>query len=236
MTSWMLWCMVAYAVGSIPCGVLLGRLHGIDVRQEGSRNIGATNVGRLLGRRYGIACFLLDLSKGGLPVLLAGQWHGILGADASSIPVEAMTGWLLVAIAAVAGHMFSAFLRFGGGKGVATTAGALLGIYPALTIPVAISLAIWTLVVLASRLISLASIVAAITLPVATFLLTTLQEHPSDAQGNGTGGLVVIVAGILGALIIARHHANLRRIINGTEPRLGNRPSEDSDNKPGRSA
>jgi len=225
MMTWLIWIIVAYGVGSIPFGVILGRLRGINVRQEGSKNIGATNVGRLLGRRWGVACFLLDLAKGTTPVALAGAWHGLLGVSTASIPMEMMVGWLLVAVAAVAGHMFSLFLRFGGGKGVATTAGALLGVFPALTIPVAIALVIWVIVVLLSRMISLASIVAAITLPVATSLLTFWSQPPATAELVGTRGLIVIVAGVLGGLIIARHHPNIRRIFSGTEPRLGSSPS-----------
>ena len=138
--------MAAYLVGAIPFGVLLGQLHGIDIREHGSRNIGATNVGRVLGRRWGILCFVLDALKGALPVLAAGATAGILGASAETVGAATLGWWLLVVAAALLGHMWSPFLKFTGGKGVATGFGALAAFWPLLAWPAFVAFGVWLVV------------------------------------------------------------------------------------------
>ena len=119
--GWFWWTAIAvsFACGSTPFGVMIARSRGVDIRKEGSGNPGATNVGRVLGRRFGIACFLLDALKGATPVLLAGWLSGVIGRDAGEIAPAAAWGWMSVAVAAILGHCFSPFLGFRGGTGVA---------------------------------------------------------------------------------------------------------------------
>src|SRR5438105_3740910 len=126
----------AYAVGSIPFGLLVGLAKGVDVRKSGSGNIGATNVARLLGGRFFALVFTLDLLKGMLPVLAA---RYVLGGEPKNLLYCIL--WILIGFAAIAGHMFSLFLKFRGGKGVATSAGVLLGIFPYFTYPALIGAA-----------------------------------------------------------------------------------------------
>src|SRR5215204_5988168 len=135
---------LAYLVGSIPFGLIVGLAKGVDPRTAGSGNIGATNVARLLGKKWFFVVFFLDMLKGMLPVLLA-------SAVAHRIPEMDRTAqtyllWLLVAFAAVLGHMFSVFLKFKGGKGVATSAGVMLGLYPYYTWPGVIALGVFIVV------------------------------------------------------------------------------------------
>jgi len=125
----------AYLIGSIPIGLLFASRRGVDIRKHGSGNIGATNVGRVLGRNWGWLCFVLDVLKGLLPVLGTGAWLGLLGEEARITPLSLLL-WLAVGVTAILGHMFSIFIGFRGGKGVATGFGALLGIHPILTWPV----------------------------------------------------------------------------------------------------
>jgi len=119
--------VAAYLVGAIPIGVLLARRGGVDLRAVGSGNIGATNVGRALGRRWGLVCLVLDIGKGLVPTAAAGV---ILHARCAELPAGVMGLWVLVGLAAVLGHVFSVFLGFGGGKGVATSIGVGLGVFP----------------------------------------------------------------------------------------------------------
>src|SRR3954463_16562296 len=147
---------ISYFLGSIPFGLIVGLAKGVDPRKAGSGNIGATNVGRLLGGKFFALVFFLDMLKGLLPMLAAGfalQWraqsqiHYIL--------------WLLVGFAAIAGHMFSIFLKFKGGKGVATGAGVALGVFPYYPLPAVVALLVFVAVFKTSRIVSLASIVGA---------------------------------------------------------------------------
>ena len=182
----------AYLLGSIPSGLLIARQVGVDVRRVGSGNIGATNVARAGGPRLGVATLIADALKGALPVLVArGLWTGA--------PVEAATGLL-----AFLGHVFPITLRLRGGKGVATALGALLALCPlAMPVPVAVFL----LTLAASRYVSVSSAVAAVVAPVAIGLLA----YPRAAVG---------AAAVMGAVILARHRDNLRRLLAGVEPRV----------------
>ncbi|HEY7086776.1 MAG TPA: glycerol-3-phosphate 1-O-acyltransferase PlsY [Tepidisphaeraceae bacterium] len=202
---------IAYLVGSIPFGLIVGLAKGVDPRKAGSGNIGATNVGRLLGGRFFALVFILDLLKGLLPMLAAGYvLHGHAHA------AHEYDLWLLIGFAAIAGHMFSLFLKFKGGKGVATGAGVALGIFPYFTIPAVIGLATFGLVFLISRIVSLASIIAAAVFPIAYVIVGWLMGW--DIFGSQLP--LLIFAALLCAMIIYRHRSNIARLRAGTENRF----------------
>jgi glycerol-3-phosphate acyltransferase PlsY len=200
--------VIAYLVGSVPFGLVVGQLNGIDPRKMGSGNIGATNVGRLLGRKFFALVFTLDLLKGFLPMLAASLllWH--LPADAKPYGL-----WMLVGAAAVIGHLFPIYLKFKGGKGVATSAGLLLGLFPYLTIP-GVGCVITFLIVFAfSRTVSLGSIAAAVAFtPIYLIAGLTLGWPVFGRQWP-----LLVFSLILSGLIIYKHRTNIRRLIAGTE-------------------
>jgi acyl phosphate:glycerol-3-phosphate acyltransferase len=195
----------SYLLGSIPFGYLSGRLRGIDIRQVGSGNIGATNVLRVLGKGFGYPVFALDFLKGFVAVkismLIASgpppEWNSpeIFG-------IAAATGSVL-------GHLYPPWLKFKGGKGVATSAGALLALTPAATL---IGVAIWVIVFGLTRYVSLASIAAAVALPIA-ILVVNLEDQ-------NTAKPLIYSSVFVAAIIIWRHRSNLSRLIRGTEPRF----------------
>jgi glycerol-3-phosphate acyltransferase PlsY len=205
--------LIAYAVifacvylqGAIPWGFLLGRLKGIDIREHGSGNIGATNVSRVLGKKLGRACFFLDFLKGLLPVLIVS-----LLVSKKIIPDKYELAVPIAALACVAGHIWTIFLKFKGGKGIATSAGALLAIAPYSLILAGV---IWVSVFYAMRYVSLASICAAVSLPITAVVFTQAGlyrlTHPETV-------LIAIVA----FLAIMRHSSNIKRLVNGSENRF----------------
>ena len=187
--------LLAFLVGSIPFGVLLGRARGVDVRQIGSGNIGATNVWRALGPTWGLLSFALDVGKG-----VAGP---LIGRLLVHPPVE----WAIAAcgIAAVLGHIFSPFLGFKGGKGISTSLGALFGLVPLVGLA---ALLVWAVVLAATRMISVASVAACLTLPI----LALAFQSPTPS---------VVVATLMSLFALVKHVPNLKRIRAGTEPRIG---------------
>lgn len=196
----------SYLAGSIPTGFLAGKLKGVDIRSTGSGNIGATNVFRILGKPAGIAVLLIDALKGFLACDLGVRLVAQLPfADLASIPGERLK--IIAGICAVLGHNYTCWLRFKGGKGIATTAGVLIAWTPLAFLAV---LGTWLAVFLASRYVSLASIAAAVALP---FLVRWL---------HGPSPIVWITAG-LSVLAIYRHKANIQRLLNGTENRFGSK-------------
>lgn len=200
--------LAGFVLGSIPFGYWAGRLKGIDIRQHGSGNIGATNVIRVLGKAIGIPVFILDILKGLLPTLLP-RWL-VDQAEPGFGWVSATT--VAAGLAAVLGHMFTPWLRFKGGKGVATAAGVLAGIAP---LAMLAGLVAWLALFFTTRFVSLASMVAAVTVPVAMSVLMA-RQHRWDP--------VLLVFGILVAvLVIVRHRSNIRRLLAGTENRAGRR-------------
>jgi glycerol-3-phosphate acyltransferase PlsY len=208
---------LAFLSGSIPFGLLIARAKGVNIREHGSGNIGATNVWRVLGRGPGLTCFALDVAKGLIPTLGAGLAAGLSG-DPALPPGEAWL-WLACAAAAILGHMFSPWIGFKGGKGVATGFGALLGIYPLLTWPALGAFAAWLVVAKLSRYVSLASCVAASSLP--GWLWVTV-EALSDAPGrHAAAGPFYAAVGLLAAVVVVKHRANLGRLLRGTENRIG---------------
>src|SRR3954468_1606371 len=211
--------LAAYGLGSVPFGLLVGKAKGIDVRTAGSGNIGATNVGRLLGVRFFALVFVLDLLKGLLPMLAAGLVIGFNASNATPAAADqAITYllWLGVGFASIFGHMFSMFLGFKGGKGVATSAGVVLGLFPYFTLPGIIALAVWGLVFARSRMVSLASILAAVIFPLA-YLGFALALHWSPfAEQLPLLGFALL----MGAMIVYRHRSNIARLRAGTEFRF----------------
>ncbi len=195
-----------YVSGATPFGYLAGKLKGMDIREHGSGNIGATNVIRVLGKGIGIPVFILDLLKGWLPVWLAKAWLITLPEGAALVS----TGAVVTGLAAVLGHMFTFWLGFKGGKGVATTTGVLLGIAP---IAMLGGLAVWLAFFFTMRYVSLASMMAGVGVAV-TMLIQMSRSGQWDMVMLGFGLLIML-------LVIVRHRANIQRIIAGTEPKAG---------------
>lgn len=185
-------CIAAYLLGSIPSGLLLGKAYGIDVRKEGSGNIGATNLYRTVGRRVGVLTLICDCLKGAIPVL---------AVKLSALPAD-YAAWL--GLAAFCGHVFSVFLRFKGGKGVATALGVFLALSP---LAVAIALVVFLALVFKWRYVSLGSIAAAAVMPPAVSFL-------------GGGRVVMLVTAIIAVTVILKHHENIKRLVAGTENRF----------------
>lgn len=221
-TDWLLTIAASFLLGSIPTGYLIGRARGIDIRKHGSGNIGATNVGRVLGKKAWLLCFAGDFLKGFVPVLASGIIAGLAGQWAPP-PFQVML-WCAVFAAAILGHMFTPWLNFKGGKGVATALGSLLGFFPLLTIPGLAALALFVIVIKASRYVSLASISAAAALPLLVLLQTVLTfwMRPDPSSGSNAAGFVLAsLTAPISAVLIWRHRSNITRLRAGTEPKAG---------------
>lgn len=202
--------LAGYFIGSIPFGVLIARMRGVDLRKVGSGNVGATNVVRSVGRGWGYLCFLLDLLKGFLPSLAVGLLLGTCGTT----PTAAQQGaWLTVGAACVAGHVFPVWLKFKGGKGVATSLGVVLGMYPYFTLPGVIVFGIWIVVTLVSRYVSLGSIVAC-----TAFVPVFAVLHWNDLEKLWP---LTVFACVIIFLILWRHRTNIQRLLAGTEHKIG---------------
>jgi acyl phosphate:glycerol-3-phosphate acyltransferase len=188
--------LVSYLLGATPTSYIAGKVgRGIDLREHGSKNLGATNVYRILGWKYAIPVALFDIAKGAVPVLVF--WH---------------PAWLTVAVggAAVLGHMFSPYVSFKGGKGVATAAGMFLALAP---VAVLLAIVVWGLCLWLTGYVSLSSIIAVLTVPISVSLLQPGSPYTFWAS-------IVLVA-----LIIFAHRRNIRRLLDGTENRFRTRPS-----------
>jgi acyl phosphate:glycerol-3-phosphate acyltransferase len=185
--------LTAYLVGSVPTGYIVGSLAGVDVRKVGSGNVGATNVARVVGKRQGIFTLVADAAKGFVPVIFA--------LNLGLTPVATA----FVGIAAFLGHLYPVFLRFRGGKGVATALGVFLGLAPWATVGL---IAVFTAVLLTTRFVSLSSMVAAVLAPVALWLLS----YPPVSIG---------VSFFIAVMIVLRHRENIQRLLSGAEPRCG---------------
>ena len=188
----------AFLLGSIPTGYLVARAKGVDIRKHGSGNIGATNVFRTLGKPLGVFVFLVDALKG-----FAAVWLAVQFGDGSN--------WagIVAAVAVIAGHNYTPWLGFKGGKGIATSAGVLLALMPWAVLAIAV---VWVLVFKISRYVSLASICAAAALPVAVGLLWF--------SGCGGNGPLLAFSLAISALAIWRHRTNIQRLRAGTESRF----------------
>jgi len=200
---WLLIAVGSYLIGSIPFGYLAGRICGVDIRTKGSGNIGATNALRVLGKKWGYAVFLLDFLKAWLPVKLALGWGIALMVHPASAPGA------LAGLCALLGHSFPVWLGFKGGKGIASSAGVMVGLFSLAVFLVCLGM--WLLLFTVTRYVSIASIVAAISLPVAVGILVLL--HRADWLG-------FTVSVVMAALAIWRHRSNIVRLRAGTEPRF----------------
>jgi acyl-phosphate glycerol 3-phosphate acyltransferase len=204
----------AYLVGAIPFGWLIARSRGIDIFHAGSGNIGATNVGRVLGRKFGLVVFALDFAKGAVPVALA----GLLPAEAHAALVLPDALRVGVALCAFLGHLFPVYLGFRGGKGVATGAGTVFVLVPG---PAALAVLAWAAVVGATRTVSLGSVVAAGTLCAARLLSV---PDPFGRESVVVTGFCLAGTG----LVLLKHRANLARLARCTESRLEDKPMIDT--------
>ena len=206
LTTYIITALAAYLLGSIPTGFLVGRSRGLDIRTVGSGNIGATNVFRVLGKPAGIFVLLVDALKGFLACAFVGplvyrQFVGLLAEPSATFDFLKITGGFL----SILGHNYTCWLKFKGGKGIATSAGVMLALLPA---AFGLSIGIWLIVILLTRYVSVASIAAAAVLPFAAWLV-------------GRSPRMTGVAVVIGALAIFKHRANIQRLRNGTENRFG---------------
>jgi glycerol-3-phosphate acyltransferase PlsY len=233
--------LLAFLLGSIPFGLFIARMKGIDIRQHGSGNIGATNVLRVVGKKHGITCLILDALKGFVPVVIAlnlvqieGRKVGIpvpaLEAFALHLPAaKQLTGQLIhvaTALLAILGHNYSPWVGFKGGKGIATSAGVLLGLMP---FAVVLLIGVWLLFFITTRYVSVASIAAAAALPVLTHVGARFHKGP-DGRTLWEAGTwnkpLFVFSVVIAALAIWKHRANIRRLLDGTENRF--RPKKKS--------
>ena len=209
LVSVLLTALGGYLLGSIPFGFIVGKLCGVDIRKQGSGNIGATNVLRTLGKKWGVLVFTLDALKGLAAGLLA-QWiFRIDLAPPGVTHLAAANAGILAGVGCILGHNFPVWLGFKGGKGIATSAGVLLGLAPLATL---IALTVWVTMFYASRYVSLASIIAAATLPTVCGLLQWF--------GRGSVDAIFWFATIAATLAIWRHRPNIQRLLAGTEHRF----------------
>lgn len=211
----MLWLFIplSFLLGSIPFGLLLGKLKGIDIRKHGSGNIGATNVFRTLGKKFGIPCLLLDFSKGFIPVFLSEQY---ISPDTVGQSILVCT-----ALAAILGHNYSPWIGFKGGKGIATSAGALGALLP----PIALLLLIliFLITTFVTKYVSLGSIITAASLP--PLILYGSYRHGKIADGTWNKPLFLFAL-IAASLAIWKHRANISRLRTGTENKIGTKRKE----------
>jgi glycerol-3-phosphate acyltransferase PlsY len=229
LSIYLLTAAIGYLLGSIPTGYLAGRTRGMDIRKHGSGNIGATNVVRVLGKRLGGFVFFCDALKGLLAVvvgstlisaeyvasisdnlpetIIPAQPHGVGFEHAAFVHFVAIGG-IVGALACILGHNFPVWLRFKGGKGIATSAGALLGMMPE---AVGVTALVWVIAFYTLRYVSVASMLAAVTLPLAVVLLWR--------AGRADSALIWFSL-FAAALAVWRHRSNIQRLLNGTEPRF----------------
>jgi acyl phosphate:glycerol-3-phosphate acyltransferase len=212
---------MAYLAGAVPFGLMVGWLKGIDIRTKGSCNIGATNVGRVLGRPFGILVFLLDGFKGFLPVTLARfllTWPEVGGSRSGPAYLPYLL-LVLVAVACILGHMFPVYLKFKGGKGVATSLGVGLGIYPYYTLAGLMAFVLWGLVLAVTRYVSVSSIVAVVAFPM--FFAGLAWLHREEWGPFTVLWPLHLLSVVMAVLVVYRHLGNIRRLMAGTEHKIG---------------
>ena len=212
--------LLGFLIGGIPFGVILTAARGIDIRTIGSGNIGATNVARALGRRWGYFCFGLDVLKGALPTALMGLVIHRFELSGSALGVFC---WALVGCAAVLGHVFPIYLKFKGGKGVATSAGVTLAIWPFFTIPALFALLAWLIVTLASKTVSAGSLAACLAFLIgylAGFWIFPHDRWIIPAWSLQNHWPLLLFACLITLLIIIRHRANITRLLTGREHQI----------------
>lgn len=202
-----------YLLGAVPFALLIGKAHGVDIRTVGSKNIGATNLGRTLGTKYFFQAFALDAFKGFLPVFavhMYAQPHGFPEWIA-----------LISGIAAMLGHIFPIYLGFKGGKGVATCFGIVMGLWPVFTLAGIAATTVFVIVFFGWRYISLASIIGSISFSCFVAILSRNDYYFNTRVPERDYWPIVGIALVLTVLIVVRHRANIKRLISGTEPKFG---------------
>jgi glycerol-3-phosphate acyltransferase PlsY len=200
----------SYLLGAVPFGLLIGLARGVDIRQHGSRNIGATNTGRVLGKPWGYVALILDVLKGLIPTILARQWiiHEPLNQNSLLL-------WLLVGLAAILGHVFPVYLGFRGGKGVATSIGVGLGIYPFYSVGILFALAVYAVARFGTGFVSVGSIALAAAFPAGVYGYLVYSGGPPLREAWP----LIAGAVVIGGLILVRHAGNIRRLRAGQEHR-----------------
>jgi len=228
----------AFLLGSIPFGLLIARAKGINIREHGSGNIGATNVLRVVGKKYGITCLFLDLLKGFIPVVIALNLIQIAGKG-NALHFAALDHFALIlpasgqfkgqllhvltALAAVLGHNYSPWVGFKGGKGIATSAGVLLALMPA---GIGLLVIVWLLAFSLSRYVSLASMIAAAALPIITHIgarfhhLHNDKSQPTLWESGTWNKPLFYFSLVIAILAIWKHRSNIHRLLKGTEHRF----------------
>jgi glycerol-3-phosphate acyltransferase PlsY len=199
----------AYLLGSIPFGLLIAKAHGKDLRSIGSGNIGATNVSRALGRKWAYVCFALDVLKGMVPML-------VIMFIAKPAGIVMLLLWLVVGCAAILGHVFPIYLKFKGGKGVATSFGIALGLWPYYTIGALFAIVTWVVVVLIWRYVSLASIAGSVIFPV-VLILAIIFNPDWDLYSLWP---LLVAATAIPLMVVIRHRENIKRLLAGTESKI----------------
>ncbi|MHC4131603.1 MAG: glycerol-3-phosphate 1-O-acyltransferase PlsY [Planctomycetota bacterium] len=215
-TSYSILVVFGYLLGSIPFGLIIAKAHGVDLRSIGSGNIGATNVSRALGKKWGIFCFILDVLKGLLPTLAAMPSPGSMLALNQTQKTIAQFLWLAVGCAAILGHIFPIYLNFKGGKGVATSFGVALGIWPYFTLCAAVAIVTWAVFVLIWKYVSLASIAASVVFPI-VLVVTICINNEWEFLNLWP---LVIVSALIPLMVILRHRENIKRLLTGTESKI----------------
>jgi glycerol-3-phosphate acyltransferase PlsY len=211
--AWMVvaWFAGGYLAGSAPFGWLIGRMRGVDIREHGSRNIGATNCGRVCGAPWGVLAFMLDVAKGFLPVFLAAAYWAPMQAEAHG-PRVANLLLVAVAVAPILGHVFPVWLKFKGGKAVSTSLGVLLAL-PMLQSMALAAFGVWVMMVLLTRYVSVASSVASV-----VFAMGYLVFESAKAWDDYLPVTVFVI--LLVATVLVRHRSNYGRLLRGEENRL----------------
>ncbi|MEX2573036.1 MAG: glycerol-3-phosphate 1-O-acyltransferase PlsY [Balneolaceae bacterium] len=212
--------LASYLIGSIPSSLWMGKLYkSIDIRDYGSGNAGATNTFRILGWKAGVAVLMIDFSKGFLCTAVISQIAYHIGSGPVAPAVWDMDSFLKIScgLLSVTGHMFPLYASFEGGKGAATAAGMLYGIEP---LSISISVIVFVSVILLTRYVSLGTMIASIVYPLSQFTLIKFFDWSIDTS-------VLIFTSVLALVIIAKHHANIRRLWKGTENRVSSfKPSK----------
>lgn len=195
--------LVSYLIGSFPTSYMMGKiLKGIDLREHGSGNLGATNVFRVVGKTAGIITLLIDAFKGFIPAFL---FSGLIMTWAPELSLTLLDVGVILGVAAILGHMFTLFMKFKGGKGVATSLGVFLALAP---LPILFTVVVCCTIMAVTRYVSLGSISGALLLPILIIVL-----YPDSR-------LLIIFSIVIGSIIIVRHKTNIKRIVQGSENKL----------------
>ena len=213
--DWTIAITLSYLAGSIPFGVFIAKMKGVNIREHGSKNIGATNVGRVLGKKLGLICFVFDVLKGAIPVLVLGIIFGLFGKPIDELSTNSMLLWICVAFASLLGHMYSPWLKFSGGKGVATTFGGLVAMWPLLTIPVLLAFLAWIITVQISKMISIASLIASLVLFADAIVIVFYNSTFEHAWP------LLALTGLIAVMVFWKHRTNIGRFFRGEEPKIG---------------